>query len=96
VLPRIADSDRRLRIALDGKAERCGSFLREARRLIALRSYGSPLRQLIARAYDLFDEIDEILLGLDLANDHDAFARVAALHRNFDEIQSLIPRIHRS
>jgi len=45
--------------------------------------------------YDLFDEIDEILLRLHPTNDHDAFATVAALHRQFEEVQSLIPRIHR-
>jgi hypothetical protein len=96
MLTKFADSEGRSRLALDGKAERCANSLREARRLIAMRSYGALLNQLLARTFDLFDEIDELLLGLHPTNDHEAFARIAALHRQFEEIQSLIPRIHRN
>jgi hypothetical protein len=96
MLTKRADSERKPRVALDGKAERCANSLREARRLVLMRSYGVLLNQLVARTYDLFDEIDEILLALHPTNDHDAFVRVAALHRQFEEIQSLIPRIRRS
>ena len=80
-----------MRVALDGKVERCAGALREARRLVALRQYGGQLRKVVARTYDLFDEMDEILVGLRPARDHEAFASVAMLHREFEAIQSLIP-----
>jgi transcriptional regulator NrdR family protein len=71
-------------------------MLTEARRLIAVRVYGAILSRLFTRACELLDEIDEILLGLQPDSDHEAFVRVAALHREFAEIQSLVPRNDRS
>jgi hypothetical protein len=91
-----ADSQKQTRTALDGKAARCAGALKEAQQLVAARSYGPLLKQTLARTYDLFDEIDEILLGLHPAQDHEAFVRVAGLHRQFEEIQSLIPRTERA
>lgn len=95
MLTNLADSQRRSRAAFDGKAERCASLLNHARRLLVLRSYGPLFNQILARTYDLFDDLDEILVGLDPAQDHEAFARVAELHRQFEDIQSVIPRSRR-
>jgi hypothetical protein len=39
--------------------------------------------------------MDVILVGLHPGRDHEAFVRVAALHRNLEEIQSLVPRKYR-
>ena len=83
------------RAVLDVKVEQSLSALKEARRLVGLRSYGPNLKQIVARTYDLFEEIDELLLALNPTKEHDAFAIVAALHRRFEEIQSLIPRAER-
>ena len=60
-----------------------------------MRSYGPLLKQTLARTYDLFDEIDEVLVGLHPDKDHEVFVKVAGLHRQFEEIQSLIPRAER-
>jgi hypothetical protein len=57
--------------------------------------YGPLLSRLLTRACELLDEIDEVLLGLHPGRDHEVFARVAALHRELEEIQSVIPRDER-
>lgn len=81
---------------LQRKADLCASVLTEARRQISAANFGAILSQLLARAGDLQDEIDEILVSLDPRDDHEAFARVAALHRNLEEIQSRLPPKYRS
>ena len=95
ILTKATDAQLRTHAALDTAAGLCASALREARRLVTTLSYGAVLEQTIARAYDLFDEIDELLLRLHPARDHEAFVRVARLHRQFEEIQSLIPSARR-
>ena len=92
MLTKSTHSPQTLSTAFERRAKQCADALTEARRLIAIRSYGAPLNQVIGRTYDLFDEIDDILVRLQAANDREAFARVTALHRQFEAIQSLIPR----
>jgi hypothetical protein len=77
------------------KTARCADLLNEARWRVVVHSYGSVLDQIIDRTYDAFAEIDEILITLSPLHDHNAFASVAALHREFLDIQSLIPRARR-
>jgi hypothetical protein len=72
------------------------SVLAEARRHIAARRFGPLLSQLLARACDLLDEMDEVLVRLDPVREHDAFVRLAALHRDLEAIQSLVPSKYRS
>ena len=74
------------------KTHLCLSALAEARRQIAAQRLGPVLSQLLARACELQDEMDEMLLGLDPTEDSDAFARAAALHRTLQEVESLLPR----
>ena len=57
--------------------------------------FGANLSRLLTRTGELLDEIDEILIGLNPGRDHDAFARVARLHRELEEVQSLTPREYR-
>ena len=56
---------------------------------MAVRVYGPLLSQLLARARELLDDVDEILMGL--PPDREAFARAAALRREMDEVQALVP-----
>jgi hypothetical protein len=69
--------------------------LTQARRLVKAAMFGANLSRLLARTGELLDEIDEILIGLNPGRDHDAFARVARLHRELEEVQSLTPREYR-
>jgi len=63
-----------------------------ARRLVKAAMFGANLSRLLARTGKL---LDEILIGLSPGRDHDAFARVARLHRELEEVQSLTPREYR-
>lgn len=57
--------------------------------------FATTLGRLLVRASDPLDEIDEILIGLNPGPEHDAFARVALLHRELEEVQSLTPPDYR-
>jgi hypothetical protein len=81
---------------LTRKAELCMSVLTEARRQIAARRFGPLLSQLLARVCDLLDEMDEALIRLDPIREHEQFVRSAALHRELEAIQSLVPSKYRS
>jgi hypothetical protein len=74
------------------KADLCRSALTEARRQIASQRFGPALGQLLARASELQDDMDDALIALDPRANCDAFARVAALHRDLEAIQALLPR----
>ena len=84
------------RAELTCKAELCVSVLTEARRQIAARRFGPLLSQLLARVCELLDEMDEVLIRLDPVREHEAFVRLAALHRDLEEVQSLVPSKYRS
>jgi hypothetical protein len=77
-------------------ADLCARVLTEARRQAAASRFGPLLAQLVARACDLLDEMDEVLVRLDPGREHEAFVRLAALHRDLEQIQSLMPRKDRS
>jgi hypothetical protein len=89
-------STRRAAASSASKTDLCTYVLSEARRQVAARRFGPLLGQLLARACEILDEMDEVMLGLDPRRDHDAFRRVAALHRDLEEIQSLVPPKYRS
>ncbi len=78
------------------KAELCAGALTEARRQIAACRFGPLLSQLLARVCDLLDEMDEALIRLDPVREYEAFVRSAALHRELETIQSLVPSKYRS
>lgn len=71
--------------AFDIKAEFCATLLKEGRRLAAMRSRDPLLNQILARAHELIDELDELLVGLHPARDREDVAD--ALHREFDAIR---------
>ncbi len=72
-------------------AELCAGVLAEARRLVVREIFGTALAQLLARASDILDRIDETLVALDPERDSRAFARAAALHREFEAVQARVP-----
>src|SRR5262249_54493155 len=69
----------------------CSSVLREARQLVVTRRFGPALGQLVSRATDLLDEIDETLVGVHPSGCPEAFASVAALHRELESIRTQVP-----
>ena len=56
------------------KGTLCASVLAEGRRLADQRKFGPPLFELVARACDLLDDIDEILVALDPERNAESFA----------------------
>jgi hypothetical protein len=69
------------------KANVCDEILTEARRLTRAGRFEAPLNQLIARACELLDEIDEILVTLRPSRDGREFGAAAALHRELEFVQ---------
>lgn len=91
----IADALRLRRAQLSLEADLCSTALREARGLATSCAFGPMLGRLLARACDMLDRIDDVLIGLSPGRDCDAFVRAAALHRELEQIQSMVPREHR-
>jgi hypothetical protein len=82
----------RTRAELWRKADLCAGALTEARSHATAGRFGTTCSHMLDRVADLFDEMDEILIGLNPRRDHESFVRVAELHRELEEIQSLTPR----
>jgi hypothetical protein len=78
-------------VDIASKARICANVLTEARRLADAETFGPLLGQLIARACELLDDIDEILIALDPVGDAGDFATAAALHRELEHIQAIVP-----
>lgn len=77
---------------LDRKARLCAEALAEGERRLAEGSGSVLVGELVHRATDLLDEIDEILLTLDVRRQHAAFMRVAHLHRRLADLLAQVPR----
>ena len=78
-------------VDLATKARICANVLTEARRLADAETSGPLLNQLIARACELLDDVDEILITLDPVGEARDFATAAALHRELEHIQAIAP-----
>ena len=78
-------------VDMASKARICANVLTEARRLAERENFGPLLNQLIARACDLLDEIDEILIALDPLRESGAFTTAAKLHRKLEHVQAIVP-----
>jgi hypothetical protein len=78
------------------KADLCTDILAEARRHSQLGKYGQPLNALVARAGDLLDDIDEMLVVLKPEDDWRQFALAATLHREFEQIEAAISAMRRA
>lgn len=74
----------------------CEASLVELQRLAERGNFDNPFGQLLARACDMLDDIDEILLALNPKRDAHDFAIVAKLHRQLEAIQAIVPPRWRS
>jgi hypothetical protein len=72
------------------KAGICADVLEEARKLAQPDKYGPLVNQLVARACELLDDIDEILVALDPESNGQEFAIAATLHRQLEQLQAAI------
>jgi hypothetical protein len=77
------------------KAEICAKVLAEARRLVRIGQHGPTLNQLVFRACELLDDMDEVLVALHPVRNGGEFAIAAALHRELEQIQATIPAPYR-
>ena len=77
------------------KADMCDTLLTEARRLVRIGQFEAPLNQLVFRACELLDDMDEVLLALHPVRNSGDFAVAAALHRQLEHIQAAIPAARR-
>ena len=68
----------------------CAEILGEAQRLSELGRFGPPINQLVIRASELLDDMDEILVGLDPTTNGPDFALAADLHREIEYVQAAI------
>ena len=73
-------------------ADLCSRVLREARGLAGAGTFGPALSELLTRASDLLDDIDEFLIAMDPLQDSEAYLCTAELHRALEEIQARLPR----
>ena len=71
-------------------AETCAKVLDVARRLIAAGVTGSIVERLVARAEELLDDYDDVLIELHPQSNPAEFATGAALHRELEHVQSAL------
>jgi hypothetical protein len=72
------------------KSDICAKVLAEARKLAQAGQFGSLPIQLVVRAGELLDDMDEILVALDPARNLASFAIAAALHRELEQVQATL------
>lgn len=70
------------------KAALCANVLDEARKLALNGSLGALLNQLVQRAGELLEDIDEMLDALHPAVGKRPLAAATALHREFEDVQA--------
>jgi hypothetical protein len=75
---------------LSRKSDTCAKVLAEARKLALAGQFGTLPHQLVVRAGELLDDMDEILVALDPARNRTSFALAAALHRELEQIQATL------
>lgn len=72
------------------KSALCAKVLDEARKLALIGALGAPLNQLVQRAGELLDDVDEMLVALHPAGSKRPLATTAALHREFEDVQAMM------
>jgi hypothetical protein len=68
----------------------CRGVLFAARELVGQTAYGASLDLLLARAGELIDGIDDVLVALDPVRDAPTFAVAASLQRQLERLQASI------
>lgn len=89
--PKLRAAGSGMNVNVMSKASVCASVLAEARRLADRGTFGPLLNQLLARACELLDDLDEILVALDPARNVSEFTTAAELHRHLEQVQALVP-----
>jgi len=64
--------------------------LAEARQIAEVGQFGGLLNQLVVRAVELLDDMDDILVGLNPASNGPNFTAARKLHRELEHIQAAI------
>jgi hypothetical protein len=77
------------------KADICADTLEEARKLSQLRKHGPPLNALVARAGELLDDLDEMIVTLDPMRNTQAMAVTARLHGQLEQIEAAVAAARR-
>jgi hypothetical protein len=77
---------------LTRKADICAKVLVEARRLARIGQAGATLNQLMGRAGELLDDVEEILGAVDPARNGPGSAIASALRRELDQIRATTVR----
>jgi hypothetical protein len=72
------------------KADLCAMVLAEARRIAEVGELGGLLNQLVVRAVELLDDMDDILIGLNPASHGPNFTAARKLHRELEHVQAAI------
>jgi hypothetical protein len=75
---------------LTRKSDICAKVLAEARKLTQAGQFGTLPNQLVVRAGELLDDMDEILVALDPARNPASYALAAALHRDLEQVQAAL------
>ena len=80
---------------LTRKSDICAKVLAEARKLSQASQFGTLPNQLVVRAGELLDDMDEILVALDPARNRASFAIAAAWHRDLEQMQVALTDLRR-
>jgi hypothetical protein len=75
---------------LTRKSDICAKVLAEARKLSQAGQFGTLPNQLVIRAGELLDDMDEILVALEPARNRASFALAASLHRELEQVQATL------
>ena len=75
------------------KADICAKVLAEARKHSQAGRHGALQSQLVARASELLDDMDEILAVLEPASNGPSFGLAATLHRELEQVQVTITNL---
>lgn len=71
-------------------AATCKGVFFAARQLVLQGAFGPPLDRLLARASELIDDIDDVLVALDPVRDAPTFAVAASLQRELERLQAAV------
>lgn len=78
------------------KVDLSEKLLQEALRLGRTGQFEGPFKKLIARACELLDDMDELLVAMHPLRDSGHFAAAAALHRKLEWLQEAVTASTRS
>lgn len=78
------------------RMQHCAEMLAESTRRLKDDRCDSQVHQMIARAGDILDELDEVLISLDPVRDGATFGLAAALHRDLEHAQALLSERRRA